>query len=49
MQNQLEVARRAPDDVRVPLHDADGFAAMHRAGQLAAEVLDMITPHVQPG
>jgi methionyl aminopeptidase len=49
MQNQLEVARRAPDDVRVPLHDADGFAAMHRAGELAAKVLDMITPHVQPG
>jgi methionyl aminopeptidase len=49
MQNQLEVARRAPEDVRVPLHDGAAFASMHRAGRLAAEVLDMITPRVQPG
>ena len=33
----------------VPLHDAQAFAAMRRAGRLAAETLDFITPRVQPG
>ncbi len=30
-------------------HGKDGFAAMHKAGLLAAEVLDMVTPHVVAG
>jgi len=30
-------------------HGADGFAGMRKAGQLAAEILDMITPHVTAG
>jgi methionyl aminopeptidase len=34
---------------RVKIHGADGFEAMRRAGRLAAETLDFITPHVQPG
>ncbi len=33
----------------VPLHDAAGFAGMRQAGQLAAAVLDFITPHIAPG
>jgi len=33
----------------IPLHDAQGFAKMRAAGQLAAQCLDMITEHVQPG
>ena len=33
----------------VPIHGPDEFAAMRRAGRLAAEVLDFITPHVVPG
>lgn len=33
----------------IPLHGPDAFAAMHRAGRLAAEVLDYITPFVVPG
>jgi methionyl aminopeptidase len=33
----------------VKLHKADAFDAMRRAGKLAAEVLDFITPHVKPG
>ncbi len=33
----------------IPIHDADGFAKMRAAGKLAAECLDMITPHVVPG
>jgi methionyl aminopeptidase len=37
------------EDRRIKVHDAAGFAGMRKAGRLAAEVLDMITPHVQPG
>ncbi len=33
----------------IPLHGRDAFAPMHAAGKLAAEVLDMIAPHVQVG
>ncbi|MBP0493663.1 type I methionyl aminopeptidase [Pararoseomonas indoligenes] len=34
---------------RIPLHGPDDFEGMRRAGRLAAECLDMITPHVRPG
>ena len=34
---------------QIPLHDALGFAAMRKAGRLAAEILDRITPYVVPG
>jgi methionyl aminopeptidase len=37
------------EDRRIKIHDAAAFAGMRKAGHLAAEVLDMITPHVQPG
>ncbi len=33
----------------VKLHGPDAFEGMRKAGRLAAEVLDMITPHVIPG
>lgn len=33
----------------IELHNAQDFEAMRKAGRLAAETLDMITPHVQPG
>lgn len=33
----------------VILHDGDAFKAMRKAGKLAAEVLDFITPYVVPG
>ncbi|MDX2027975.1 MAG: type I methionyl aminopeptidase [Alphaproteobacteria bacterium] len=33
----------------IQLHGPEGFAAMRRAGRLAAEVLDFITPYVVPG
>src|SRR5690606_18645221 len=33
----------------IKLHGPEGFAGMRRAGQLAAEVLDMLVPHVVPG
>jgi methionyl aminopeptidase len=33
----------------VPLHGPEAFAAMRRAGRLAAETLDFVTPNVVPG
>jgi len=33
----------------IAVHDKAGFEGMRKAGRLAAEVLDMITPHVEPG
>ena len=32
----------------IKLHGADAFTGMHKAGRLAAEVLDMLVPHVVP-
>jgi methionyl aminopeptidase len=34
---------------RIKIHGPEGFAGMRAAGRLAAECLDMLTPHVQPG
>ncbi len=39
----------AADSRRIMIHRPEDFAAMHRAGRLAAETLDMIGPHVVPG
>ncbi|MDX9690430.1 MAG: type I methionyl aminopeptidase [Proteobacteria bacterium] len=33
----------------IPLHGPEDFEGMRKAGRLAAEVLDYITPYVQPG
>ena len=33
----------------IKLHDESGFAGMRKAGRLAAEILDALTPHVAPG
>ena len=37
------------DARRITIHHPDDFSPMRQAGQLAAEVLDMVTPHVRPG
>ncbi|MBI2253681.1 MAG: type I methionyl aminopeptidase [Proteobacteria bacterium] len=37
------------DGEKIKLHKAADFAAMRKAGRLAAETLDFITPHVVPG
>ena len=50
--NEVPAAFREPDDAMPPgivLHGPDEFAAMRKAGRLAAECLDMITEHVVPG
>jgi len=49
MSNQLRVSEQKYTEAQVPIHGAEAFAGMRRAGQLAAAVLDMITEHVQPG
>ena len=33
----------------IKLHGPEAFAGMHRAGRLAAEILDALAPHVVPG
>jgi methionyl aminopeptidase len=37
------------EDRRIVLHGAAEFEGMRKAGRLAAETLDFITPHVKPG
>jgi len=37
------------EDRRIKVHDADDFDGMRKAGRLAAETLDYITPSVVPG
>jgi methionyl aminopeptidase len=34
---------------RIKIHSAEAFAAMHRAGRLAAEALDLLVEHAKPG
>jgi methionyl aminopeptidase len=43
------LAEAVPEGRHIRLHGPEGFAAMRKAGRLAAEVLDFITPHVKPG
>ena len=42
-------AQRDMNNRSIPLHDAEGFDGMRRAGRLAAETLDFIGPHVRAG
>ncbi|MGE0718534.1 MAG: type I methionyl aminopeptidase, partial [Alphaproteobacteria bacterium] len=45
-----DVAVRADAETRtIKLHGPEAFEGMRRAGRLAAETLDFITPHVVPG
>lgn len=45
LQDRQELAERN----EITLHEESDFAGMRKAGRLAAETLDMITPYVQPG
>jgi methionyl aminopeptidase len=47
--SNVEVTKSASRDGKIPLHGAEAFAAMRKAGRLAAEALDMLVPMVQPG
>src|SRR5579872_586626 len=43
------VAERPIRTHHIKVHGAEGFEGMRRAGKIAAECLDMLVPHVQPG
>jgi len=45
----LDVVAPARRTATIKLHTPEDFEGMRRAGKLAAECLDMLTPHVQPG
>ncbi|MEM8957020.1 MAG: type I methionyl aminopeptidase [Pseudomonadota bacterium] len=50
METELDERHRGrltKDGIRI--HDAADFAGMHRAGRLAAEILDALVPRVAPG
>ena len=49
MMSNVERTKSGNPDGKIPLHGPDAFAAMRKAGRLAAECLDMITPYVAPG
>ena len=44
---RISIART--EERQITLHGSDEFEAMRRAGRLAAETLDFVTPHVAPG
>jgi len=46
--SQMDIERRHIDP-EIPLHGPGAFEGMRRAGRLAAETLDVVTPHVVPG
>lgn len=43
------LGRANPEERRIKIHGPAEFEAMRKAGKLAAEVLDFITPQVKPG
>ena len=47
--NQSDTVEFPHKTGHIRLHDEAGFEGMRKAGRLAAECLDMLTPHVVPG
>jgi methionyl aminopeptidase len=47
--NQMDINQPVSEGRTIKIHGTEGFDGMRRAGQLAAETLDFITPHVKPG
>jgi methionyl aminopeptidase len=45
----LEAALATRRSQHIKIHTAEDFAGMRRAGRLAAECMDMLTPYVKPG
>jgi len=46
---QRPAQRPDPEEGRIRIHTPEDFEGMRKAGRLAAETLDFITPHVKPG
>ncbi len=49
MMNDIEIETLAPSNRRIKIHGPEDFDGMRKAGRLAAEALDFITPYVKPG
>jgi methionyl aminopeptidase len=47
--NEQAVKVPSRDGRYIKIHDEQGFVGMRKAGQLAAECLDFITPYLKPG
>jgi methionyl aminopeptidase len=47
--SNLEFARAQARDTKIKVHGAEAFAGMAKAGQLVAEVLDLLVDEVKPG
>ena len=47
--SNVEVSRASAKNGKIKLHGPEAFAGMRKAGQLAAQALDMLTPYVKPG
>ena len=47
--NNLDISRAQPRDTKIRIYGEDAFEGMRKAGQLAAEALDMLADHVKPG
>ena len=47
--SNLEFSRAPQREGHIKLHGPAAFVGMRKAGQLAAEALDMLAPHVRPG
>jgi methionyl aminopeptidase len=45
----LDISRAQAREAKIKLHGAEAFKGMRKAGQLAAQVLDMLVEHVKPG
>jgi len=47
--SNLDDRRSRAEQAQIKLHDSEAFDGMRKAGRLAAEALDMLTPYVKPG
>ena len=47
--NQMDITQPVSEGRTIKIHGQEGFDGMRRAGRLAAETLDYITPQVAPG
>ena len=45
----LDFSRAPSRETKIKLHGPDAFEGMRKAGQLAAQALDMLVEHVKPG
>jgi methionyl aminopeptidase len=46
---ELQIPERLVRTSKIKVHGAEGFEGMRKAGKVAAECLDMLAAHVQPG